>query len=302
MAQMPPLHLARLIGLLSVSLSLSGCLFPVIDFDDLSAPHTLSVRARGDGRYARTSPNLGTQEMQPRVAGTGLTAVPPRQHPTRRHQALPEVKRLPRRSVMEPDIPAPELPMPASAEACHRALRDEGIAFVALAPADTPGVRWPIRLRGPVAGVVFEPNDHDATHAVLDCRLALALHAWAGELRRAGVRRVDYYSIYRPGARIAGSGRVSGHAHGMAIDAARFTLHSGAVLNILDDWEGRVRGAEPCPLRSDESSGGRLLRAVTCSAADHKLFQVVLTPHYNKAHHNHVHLEIKPEVDWTFVR
>jgi hypothetical protein len=28
----------------------------------------------------------------------------------------------------------------------------------------------------------------------------------------------------------------------------------------------------------------------------------VLTPHYNRAHENHVHLEIKPEVDWTYVR
>jgi hypothetical protein len=44
------------------------------------------------------------------------------------------------------------------------------------------------------------------------------------------------------------------------------------------------------------------LRSVTCSAADRKLFQVVLTPHYNHAHANHVHLEIKPEVDWTYVR
>jgi hypothetical protein len=45
-----------------------------------------------------------------------------------------------------------------------------------------------------------------------------------------------------------------------------------------------------------------LLRGVTCAAADRKLFQVVLTPHYNKAHENHVHLELKPEVDWTYVR
>jgi hypothetical protein len=108
--------------------------------------------------------------------------------------------------------------------------------------------------------------------------------------------------MYRPFARIGNGQRVSGHAHGMAIDASRFTLQNGAILNVLEDWEGRDRGEAPCPARADESSGGRLLRAITCGAADRNLFQVVLTPHYNSAHDNHVHLEIKPDVNWTFVR
>jgi len=181
-------------------------------------------------------------------------------------------------------------------------LRAEGIRFRVIAPALAKGVHWPIRLTGPVGGVIFEPGDPDETFAVLDCRLALVLHEWAGDLRRAGVRRVGYYSMYRPFARVGGGPRVSGHAHGMAIDAARFTLQNGAVLNVLENWEGRDRGAAPCPLREDERGGARLLRAITCSAADRNLFQVVLTPHYNSAHDNHVHLEIKPEVNWTFVR
>jgi hypothetical protein len=108
--------------------------------------------------------------------------------------------------------------------------------------------------------------------------------------------------MYRPGARVGGDGAVSGHAHGLAIDAARFTLNNGVVVDVLDDWEGRKRGQSPCPVRRDESSGSRLLRKVTCSAVDDKVFQVVLTPHYNQAHNNHVHLERKPEVDWTYVR
>ena len=171
-----------------------------------------------------------------------------------------------------------------------------------IAPALAKGVHWPIRLTGPVAGVIFEPGDPNETFAVLDCRLAIVLHEWAKDLWRAGVRRVGYYSMYRPGARINGGPRVSGHAHGLAIDAARFTLKNGAVLNVLENWESRDRGEAPCPLREDESGGSRTLRAITCSAADRNLFQVVLTPHYNSAHDNHVHLEIKPEVDWTYVR
>jgi hypothetical protein len=229
-------------------------------------------------------------------------AVPARQHAVAARTPLPKVRRLSDASVVAPDVPAPELPLPTSEAACHQALRGEGVRYSALPSASTPGVSWPVRLQGPIAGVVFEPSENDPTYAVLDCRLALVLNEWAGELRRAGVRKVEYYSMYRPFARIAGSKRESGHAHGLAIDASRFTLRNGAVLTVLDDWEGRTRGDEPCPTRSDESSAGRLLRSVTCSAADRKLFQVVLTPHYNKAHDNHVHLEIKPDVDWTFVR
>jgi hypothetical protein len=138
-------------------------------------------------------------------------------------------------------------------------------------------------------------------YAVLDCRLAFTLQAWAPDLKRAGVHRVEYFSMYRPNAIIAGTHTVSGHAHGMAIDAARFVLRSGATVDVLDDWGGK-RGQAPCPIRADEARAGRLLRTITCTAAERRLFQVVLTPHYNKAHENHVHLEIKPEVSWTYVR
>jgi hypothetical protein len=311
MERMPSLYRARLFGLAWLALSLSGCLFPVIDFEDHSTPHNLSLRARPTEGYA----NLGPRPSS-RRASTGLTALPPRQHgqsgqeageakPAARARATStRLRELAGGSVIAPDVPAPELPTPADAASCHQLLRDEGIHFKVVDTAIAPGVRWPIRLSGAVGGVTFEPNERDAeaTYGVLDCQLALALHAWAGDLRRAGVRRVLYYSMYRPFAHIAGGPRVSGHAHGMAIDAARFVLRDGVALDVLEDWEGRAHGQAPCPPRTDESSGGRLLRAITCSAADRKLFQVVLTPHYNHAHDNHVHLEIKPEVDWTYVR
>jgi hypothetical protein len=204
--------------------------------------------------------------------------------------------------VIAPLDPAPELPSPGDETACHKEARAAGVRFTRLSAAAAPGVRWPIRLRGSLHGVTFEGLDHDPTYAILDCRLSLSLAAWARDLRRAGVKRVDYYSMYRPGARIGGDGAVSSHAYGMAIDAARFTLDSGAVLDIEGDWEGRKRGQAPCPVRRDESRGSRLLRSVTCSGVDEGLFQIALTPHYNKAHGNHVHLERKPDVDWTFVR
>jgi hypothetical protein len=44
------------------------------------------------------------------------------------------------------------------------------------------------------------------------------------------------------------------------------------------------------------------MRGVICAAVQRDLFQVVLTPHHDAAHANHVHLEIRPGVDWTYVR
>lgn len=290
--RMPSQHRLWLCGWLWLSLGFGGCLFPVIDFEDHSAPQALAMRAR-PARY--------THAASPSSAR--ITTLPPRQRARSAPPQQTELARHPTRpSVIAPDVPVPELQMPGDVASCHQRLRAEGIRFRVIAPALAKGVRWPIRLTGPIGSVVFEPSDPNETFAVLDCRLALALNEWAGELRRAGVRRVGYYSMYRPFARVAGGKRVSGHAHGMAIDAARFTLKNGEVLNVLEDWEGRDRGEAPCPQRSDESSGGRLLRAITCEAADRNLFQVVLTPHYNSAHDNHVHLEIKPDVDWTYVR
>jgi hypothetical protein len=287
---MPSQRRAWLCGSLFLCLGTSGCLFPVIDFDDHSAPQSIAMRAR-PGQHANLS-RTGTQ-----LASTRVTALPPRQR-TRVEPA----RKTQRPSVIAPDVPAPEHPMPSDIASCHRSLRAEGVPFRAISPNLAKGVLWPVRLTGPVGGVTFEPNDPDDTFEVLDCRLALALVDWASDLRRVGVRRVHYYSMYRPFATIGGGKRVSGHAHGMAIDASRFTLRNGAVLNVLDDWEGRARGEAPCPMRDDESTAGRMLRGITCSVADRNLFQVVLTPHYNHAHDNHVHLELKPDVDWTFVR
>ena len=187
-------------------------------------------------------------------------------------------------------------------ELCYRRLHAAHVPFEAVAPDEARGVQAPIRLLGPIDGVEVTARDGDTLHSLLDCRLALALLAWAPALRSAGVDRLEHYSIYRPGARVAGKGRSSGHARALAIDAARFHLMQGGTIDVLTDWEERDRGGAPCPLRANEAAPSRLLRGVVCDAVAHNLFQVVLTPHHDRAHENHVHLELKPEVSWTYVR
>jgi hypothetical protein len=44
------------------------------------------------------------------------------------------------------------------------------------------------------------------------------------------------------------------------------------------------------------------LRAIVCAAVDKDLFNVVLTPNFNRAHRNHLHLEVTRDVDWFMVR
>lgn len=203
-------------------------------------------------------------------------------------------------STMRPTVPARRSP-PGT---CYARLDDAGIRYERVDKSQAQGVQYPTRLHGPIGGVEIVQHDQRAPkmQSILDCRLALAVLTWAPSLRRAGVRRIEHYSMYRPGARVGGSGAKSGHSSGMALDAARFHLDGGEVVDVLTDWEDRDRGDAPCPRREDEAWPSRLLRGLVCDAVDKNLFQVVITPHHDRAHENHVHLELRPEVDWTYVR
>ena len=196
---------------------------------------------------------------------------------------------------------ARELGLPVEARACYDQLWHLGVTFELVHDA-AAGVRMPILLRSPVGGIEVHPANDHRTHAVIDCRLALRIFQWSAALRGMGVRGIEHYSVYRPGARVAGSGKRSGHASALAIDLARLELDNGAVVDVLADWEDRARGESPCPVRADEGSASRLLREAVCSAVDQGLFQVVLTPHHDRAHQNHVHLELRPGTSWTYVR
>jgi hypothetical protein len=184
---------------------------------------------------------------------------------------------------------------------CRRLLERSRVSFEAVPDDAAPHVYEPVYLLSPLSGVSFGPKNGASEHGMVDCRLAVALLAWAPILQNAGVVRVEHYSTYRRGARIARSSRSSGHARALAIDAARFHLEDGRVLDIDADWDERERGGDPCKSGRREDQAGRLLRGVVCEAVQRGLFQVVLTPHHDRAHQNHVHLELVPDVDWTYV-
>lgn len=181
--------------------------------------------------------------------------------------------------------------------ACFQALRVQTVAFQRLDGDHMPDVRLPIRLQSALAGVEIHGGTVPRITDTLDCRLAGALLRWAPDLRRAGVTQIDHYSMYRRNSRKRRTGHISAHAYGMAIDVAKLHLHDGSVLSVLDDWGDRRRGANPCAFRLLEDRAARRLRHLVCRAADRQLFNMILTPHYDQDHQNHVHMELAVDRD-----
>jgi hypothetical protein len=98
----------------------------------------------------------------------------------------------------------------------------------------------------------------------------------------------------RHDAVVSGSAKQSGHARGLALDVASLEMRDGRKLSVEEDWTQRARGAEPCADYPQDSANGRALRGIVCDAFERALFPTVITPHYNDAHANHVHMELGP--------
>ncbi len=186
-----------------------------------------------------------------------------------------------------------------SPEACLTRLDALGVPYRRETSAS--GVAQPLRLGGPVGGVIIRTHGDTSVNDVIDCRLAVALAAWAPALREAGIEALRHFSIHRPGAHVAGTDHVSGHAKALAIDLAALELVDGSEIEVLSGWERRDAGRDPCA-DYDEGEASARLRGVVCAAVRSGLFQVVITPHHDRAHRNHVHLELVPGVPWSFVR
>lgn len=193
-------------------------------------------------------------------------------------------------------------PLPQTAAACGASLKQAGVEYREISPAAADGIAWPIRLTGTIGGIRIEGGaSPEAETNYLDCRLAATLLAWAPSLRARGIVAIEHYSMYRPLSRVDGSERPSGHATGRAIDLGRIELEDGRMLSVLTDWKNRKANASPCAQYRDDEAG-QLLRDMACDAAERGLFQIIVTPHHNAAHANHLHFEIDPASDSLWMR
>jgi hypothetical protein len=120
--------------------------------------------------------------------------------------------------------------------------------------------------------------------ATLTCPMTAAFERWLNEIAQPAaqawfgesiveVRQLSSYYCRR----IGGTGTMSEHGYGNAIDVAGFTFTSGRIVTVKRGWSG-----------SSEERG--FLRQVHAGGCD--VFTTVLGPGYDAAHHDHFHFDL----------
>ncbi len=174
---------------------------------------------------------------------------------------------------------------------CRALLDRAGIRFTALpARSDGPqcGYRDAVRfLPGGALQVAYQPADLGTS-----CPVAAALALWEwhvvqpAALRHLGTKleRIEHFGSYSC-RRLYGrpEGAWSEHASANAVDIAGFRLEDGRRISVLGDWP-------------DEDAEAAFLRDVRDGACG--LFATVLSPDYNAAHRDHLHLDQADRGEW----
>ena len=178
---------------------------------------------------------------------------------------------------------------------CRTLLTRAGVAYRAL-PALTAGascgyddgVGWS---RGGAREARYAP-----AAPALSCPLAATLAVWEWDVvQPAAVRafgttvvRIDHFGSYAC-RRIYGraTGDWSEHARAEAIDIAGFRLADGRRITVAGDWNG-------------DNARARFLHAVRDGAC--RLFATTLSPDYNAAHRDHLHLDQAVRSGWRACR
>lgn len=180
---------------------------------------------------------------------------------------------------------------------CRALLQRAGVRYSVLKPLEAPGKC------GYSDGLRFLPGgaqqiDFSPANLGVSCPVAAALAVWEWNVVQpaarthlgAKVERIEHLGSYSC-RRIYGrsSGDWSEHATADAIDVAGFRLSDGTRVSVLDDWEGDA----------DKAAFLREVRTGGC-----KLFSTVLSPDYNEAHRDHLHLDQaeRGEMGWRTCR
>jgi hypothetical protein len=176
-------------------------------------------------------------------------------------------------------------------------------------PGVIAGVRAPIRLRGKLRGVHIHsvlPEDEraDTVFEILDARLALALDDLCKILKNHDVVEIVHFTMYRPhGEKKVRDGEfATRHPGGLAIDLGAMKKGNGDWMAIGPHWSSSI-GSKTCGTEARKlvPRRGRELVSILCEAADQRIFHYMLSPHFDEAHGDHFHLEIKPKVTWFLV-
>jgi hypothetical protein len=170
------------------------------------------------------------------------------------------------------------------ADQCRDLLERAGVRFNALpsrSAGPSCGYRDAVRfVAGGALTLAWRPSDLGVS-----CPVAAGLALWewhvvqSAAVEHFGVRvaAVDHYGSYSCRRLYRRSeGGWSEHAAANAVDVAGFRLEDGRRVAVAGDWR-------------DEGAKGRFLRDVRDGAC--RLFATVLSPDYNAAHRDHLHLD-----------
>lgn len=163
-------------------------------------------------------------------------------------------------------------------EECRAVLTRSAVAFTALEPVGEGACRREDRL-------IADDLALSPSGVQMRCPVAAGLTMWwqkdvqplAREILGQEVARIEQIGTYNCRRMYGASqGRWSEHATGNAIDIAGFVMADGTRITVLRDWPGE----------DDEARFLRELRDAACSS-----FATVLSPDYNAAHADHLHLD-----------
>ena len=173
--------------------------------------------------------------------------------------------------------------LPADEVACRRQLRRIGVQFRDLPPivgGGGCGIDHPVEVSGFSGSIALKPA------ATLSCAMALGFARWtkhelapAARLRYlSGIDTIHQGSSYSC-RRIRGSGTLSEHARGNALDVMKIALNNGREIDVRKPgWFAFRQRAMLNSVRSD-----------ACA-----YFTTVLGPGYDADHKDHFHFDIKP--------
>ena len=160
----------------------------------------------------------------------------------------------------------------------------------------SPTIDTPVHLTGLLRGVEFRPAAPSDAPPLMDCRLLLALDDFAAIVKDHGITIVRYRSVYRRGFGRKGQR----HPAGVAIDIEEFVKDDGTTLSVLRDFHKSHIGSATCGEKAPAAPPGkpRELRELVCAVHQALVFNLILSPHYDYRHRNHLHLEVRRGTKW----
>jgi hypothetical protein len=176
-------------------------------------------------------------------------------------------------------------------EACIQTLRDAGVQVRRASDVDDGGF---CQVRGAVVITGGEVTPLRPGSLTMQCPLAVRYVIWDRQVLQpaaaaiygspvATVNNFGTYSCRRIYGSSDTSARPSEHARANALDIGSITLADGRTVSVETDWDGR--GA-------NGTQGAGFLRRLRDGAC--RVFSTVLTPDYNEAHRDHLHLDGAP--------